>query len=114
MSLTDKVNKDMKVIQKLIMGLIIISLFNAPLTLAAEKVSKIRVLGMYCQACANGLKASLSPHKGVNGVQIDFAGRASKPSLVTMIYDDEKITEVKLRDLIRESGFKLVAEKKKK
>lgn len=102
----------MKMMKKLVISLVAIALLSISATQAVEKVSKIPVRGMYCPACAKGVEASLKSEDGVKDVQVKVAKRASAPSLVTVTYDDEKITEAKLRELISESGFRPLAERK--
>jgi copper chaperone CopZ len=67
---------------------------------------------MYCLGCAKGVEASLSAQEGVRSVKVEFRG--DRPSLVTVKYDDEKITEERLRELLREQGFEPLANKKRK
>ena len=103
----------MKIIQKIAIGFVAAAFLSPSAAQAAEKVSKIRVAGLHCSLCAKGLESSLTSIEGVKSVRIDMAGQASGPKLVTITHDDEKITEAKLRELIRESGFKPVGGKKK-
>lgn len=79
---------------------------------SADRISKISVRGMYCLGCAKGVEASLSAQEGVRSAKVEF--REDRPSLVTVKYDDEKITEERLRELLREQGFEPLANKKRR
>ncbi|MEW6207837.1 MAG: heavy metal-associated domain-containing protein [Acidobacteriota bacterium] len=81
---------------------------------AADRISKISVRGMYCLGCARGVEASLSAQEGIKSVKVKLAFREDRPSLVTVKYDDEKITEERLRELLREQGFEPLSNKKRR
>jgi copper chaperone CopZ len=73
---------------------------------AATKTSTIRVEGMHCKMCAASVTKALKATAGVEDVQVSYdKGEA------VIKYDDEKVTEAKLRDVINGTGFKAVEEK---
>lgn len=104
----------MKMIQQLVIGVVAIGFLSATAARGAERISKISVNGMSCSMCAKGLQASLKSKDGVRDVQIEMASQADKPALVAVTYDDEKITEEKLRGMIREFGYEPIAAKKRR
>jgi copper chaperone CopZ len=75
---------------------------------AATKTTKIRVEGMHCNMCSASVTKALKATEGVEKVEVD----AEKGEAVIQ-YDDEKVTEAKLRDVINGTGFKAVEEKAK-
>jgi mercuric transport protein len=88
-----------------------ISGFAAALTLAvmlatatafaATKTITIRVSGMKCGNCSSSVAKALKATAGVKEVEVSSA---KGEALIT--YDDEKVTEAKLREVINGTGFK--------
>lgn len=88
-----------------------ISGFAAALTLAvmlatasafaATKTVTIRVSGMKCGNCSSSVAKALKATAGVKDVEVSSAkGEA------VITYDDEKVNEAKLREVINSTGFK--------
>ena len=74
--------------------------------LAASKTVTIRVEGMHCKMCSASVTKALKATAGVEKVEVsDEKGEA------VIQYDDQKVTEVKLREVINGTGFKAVEEK---
>jgi mercuric transport protein len=74
--------------------------------LAVTKKATIRVEGMKCAKCSGSVEKALKATAGVEKVEIDLQ---KKEAVVE--YDDEKVTEAKLREVINGTGFKVVEEK---
>ena len=72
--------------------------------LAATKKSTIRVEGMKCSKCTGSVEKALKATQGVEKVEISL-------EQVVVEYDDAKVTETKLREVINGTGFKAVEEK---
>ena len=73
---------------------------------AVTKKATIRVDGMKCAKCSGSVEKALKATAGVEKVEIDLA---KKEAVVE--YDDEKVTEAKLREVINATGFKTVEPK---
>lgn len=68
---------------------------------------QLKVEGMHCQAgCANGIDKMLSQQEGILESKTTFDSSAS-----VIEYDQRKISENKIIDLIEEKGFKVEAKK---
>ena len=74
--------------------------------LAATKKSTIRVDGMKCSKCTGSVEKALKATAGVEKVEVSLERKE-----VTVEYDDEKVTETKLREVINGTGFKVVEDK---
>jgi copper chaperone CopZ len=69
---------------------------------AATKTTTIRVTGMKCNQCSASVAKAL---KATNGVQEAVISSEKGEAVIT--YDDEKVTEAKLREVINSTGFKV-------
>jgi copper chaperone CopZ len=69
---------------------------------AATKTTTIRVTGMKCNQCASSVAKAL---KATAGVQEAVISSEKREAVIT--YDDEKVTEAKLREVINSTGFKV-------
>jgi len=88
-----------------------ISGFAAALTLAVmlatasafatTKTVTIRVSGMKCGNCSSSVAKALKATAGVKDVEVSSA---KGEALIT--YDDEKVNEARLREVINGTGFK--------
>jgi len=72
---------------------------------ATKKTSTIRVDGMTCAKCTGSVEKALKATPGVEKVEVSLARKE-----VVVEYDDEKVTEAKLREVITGTGFTVVAE----
>ena len=68
---------------------------------AATKTTTIRVEGMKCNQCSASVAKAL---KATDGVQEAVISSEKGEAVIT--YDDEKVTEAKLREVINSTGFK--------
>ncbi len=69
---------------------------------AATKTTTIRVAGMKCNQCSSSVAKALKATTGVQEAEVSF-----EKGQVVITYDDEKVTEVKLREVINSTGFKV-------
>ena len=74
--------------------------------LAATKKSTIRVDGMKCSKCSGSVEKALKATPGVEKVEVSLDRKEA-----VVEYDDAKVTEAKLREVINATGFKAVEEK---
>jgi copper chaperone len=99
-----------KMKKKQIISTIVITLVLAlgAISVSAEtKKSIIRVEGMHCKMCSGSVEKALKATAGVEQVEV-----SSEKGEAVIQYDDQKVTEAKLREVINSTGFKAVAEKK--
>ena len=89
-----------------ILGLIFVLSLAAVSALAARKTARIRVEGMHCKMCSASVAKALKATEGVESVDV-----SDKEGLAVVQYDDQKVTEAKLREVINGTGFKAVEEK---
>jgi len=73
---------------------------------AATKTSTIRVDGMKCSKCSGSVEKALKATPGVEKVEVNLDRKEA-----VIEYDDAKVTETKLREVINSTGFKAVEEK---
>lgn len=73
---------------------------------AITKKSAIRVEGMKCKMCTGSVEKALKATPGVEKVEVSLERKEA-----VIEYDDEKVTEAKLREVINATGFKAVEEK---
>jgi copper chaperone CopZ len=73
---------------------------------AASKSVTIRVEGMHCGGCASSVAKALKATQGVEDVRVSF-----EKGEAWVQYDDQKVTEAKLREVINSTGFRVVDEK---
>ena len=80
--------------------------FTSIAAFAATKKSTIRIEGMKCSKCSGSVEKALKATPGVEKVEVNHE---KKEAVVE--YDDAKVTEAKLREVINGTGFKAVEEK---
>ena len=73
---------------------------------AITKKSTIRVDGMKCAKCSGSVEKALKATQGVEKVEVSWQRKE-----VVIEYNDEQVTEAKLREVINATGFKAVEEK---
>ena len=89
-----------------LLGLILVLSLGSLSVSAATKTTTIRVEGMHCNQCSASVAKALKATDGVEKVEVSQAkGEA------VIQYDDQKVTEAKLREVINGTGFKAVEEK---
>jgi mercuric transport protein len=96
----------MKKLLVLATAMFLIFVFTSIGVLADTKKSTIRVEGMTCNKCTGSVEKALKATPGVEKVEISLQ---KKEAVVE--YDDQKVTEAKLREVINATGFKTVEEK---
>ena len=69
---------------------------------AATKTATIRVSGMKCGSCSSSVAKALKATAGVQNVEVSY-----EKGEAVITYDDEKVTEAKLREVINGTGFKV-------
>ena len=86
-------------------GVLIVTL--GVITAAAfTKTVTIKVEGMMCAKCSASVTKALKATDGVEDAQV-----SSDKGEAVIKYDDQKLTETKLREVIKSTGFKVVEEK---
>ena len=73
---------------------------------AATKKATIRVDGMKCAKCTGSVEKALKATPGVEKVEMNLERKEA-----VVEYDDQQVTEAKLREVINATGFKTVEEK---
>ena len=73
---------------------------------AVTKKATIRVDGMTCAKCTGSVEKALKATAGVEKVEVSLERKEA-----VVEYDDEKVTEAKLREVITATGFKVVEAK---
>jgi len=72
---------------------------------AITKTVTIKVEGMKCPKCSASVTKALKATEGVEEAEV-----SSEKGVAVIKYDDQKLTETKLREVINSTGFKAVAE----
>ena len=72
---------------------------------AATRTVTIRVKGMRCGNCSSSVAKALKATQGVQEAQV-----SSEKGEAVVTFDDEKVTEAQLREVIDATGFKSEAE----
>jgi copper chaperone CopZ len=72
---------------------------------AATRKAVIRVEGMHCKMCSASVEKALKATAGVEQVEV-----SSEKGEAVIQYDDQKVTEARLREVINGTGFKAVEE----
>ena len=72
---------------------------------AATRTVTIRVKGMKCGNCSSSVAKALKATQGVQEVKV-----SSEKGEAVVTFDDEKVTEARLREVIDGTGFKSEAE----
>jgi mercuric transport protein len=89
-----------------ILGMILVLALGSLSVLAATKTTTIRVEGMHCNMCSASVTKALKATDGVEKVEV-----SSEKGVAVIQYDDQKVTEAKLREVINGTGFKAIEEK---
>jgi copper chaperone CopZ len=84
------------------MVLIAVLAFGAVSASAATKTTTIHIEGMKCNICSASVTKALKATAGVEKVEV-----SSEKGEAVIQYDDAKVTEEKLRDVINGTGFKV-------
>src|SRR5215208_5847234 len=89
-----------------LLGLILVLSLGAISAFAATKTTTIRVEGMHCKMCSASVTKALKATDGVEKVEV-----SSEKGVAVIQYDDQKVTEARLREVINGTGFRAVEEK---
>jgi copper chaperone len=89
-----------------LLGIVLMLALGASSVLAASKSVTIRVEGMKCNHCSSSVAKALKATDGVEKVEISH-----EKGEAVIQYDEQKVTEAKLREVINGTGFKAVEEK---
>jgi len=93
-------------ITNLIVSSVLVLTFGVITAAAFTKTVTIKVEGMKCEKCSASVTKALKATEGVQDAQV-----SSDKGEAVIKYDDEKLDEAKLREVINSTGFKAVAEK---
>jgi mercuric transport protein len=89
-----------------LLGLIVALSLAAASARAETRTATIRVEGMHCKMCSGSVAKALQATDGVEKVEVSH-----EKGVAVVQYDDQKVTEAKLREVINGTGFKAVEEK---
>jgi copper chaperone len=89
-----------------LLGIVLMLALGASSVLAVSKSVTIRVEGMKCNHCSSSVAKALKATDGVEKVEISH-----EKGEAVIQYDEQKVTEAKLREVINGTGFKAVEEK---
>jgi mercuric transport protein len=89
-----------------LLGLVLVLSLAAVSASAATKTVTIRIEGMHCKLCSASVTKALEATDGVWKVEVSH-----EKGVAVVEYDDQKVTEARLREVINSTGFKAVAEK---
>src|ERR1043166_6070241 len=93
-------------ITKLVVGSVLVLTLGVITAAAFTKTVTIKVEGMKCEKCSASVTKALKATEGVEDAQV-----SSDKGEAVIKYDDQKLDEAKLREVINSTGFKAVAEK---
>ena len=66
----------------------------------SEKMLVMKINGMHCEGCTSSIKEALASLDGVTKVSISLEKKKA-----TINFDDEKVSQEKLKKTITERGF---------
>jgi mercuric transport protein len=89
-----------------LLGVIIVLALGVVNASAATKTATIRVEGMHCKMCSASVAKALKATAGVEKVEVSF-----EKGVAVITFNDQKVTEAKLREVINNTGYKVVEEK---
>ena len=93
-------------ITKLVLGAVLVLSVGVITASAFTKTVTIKVDGMKCAKCSASVSKALKATEGVEEAQV-----SSEKGEAVIKYDDQKLTEAKLREVINSTGFKAAEEK---
>jgi mercuric ion binding protein len=89
-----------------LLGLVLVLSLGAASAYAATRTTTIHIEGMHCHMCSASVAKALKATDGVEKVDV-----SDKDGTAVIQFDDQKVTEAKLREVINGTGFKAVEEK---
>lgn len=90
-------------ITKFVTGVVLVITLGVITAAAFTKIVTIKVDGMKCAKCSASVTKALKATEGVEDAQVN----AEKGEAVIK-FDDQKLNEAKLREVINSTGFKAV------
>jgi len=93
-------------ITNLVVSSVLVMTLGVITAAAFTKTVTIKVDGMKCAKCSASVTKALKATEGVEDAQV-----SSDKGEAVIRYDDQKLDEAKLREVINATGFKAVAEK---
>ena len=93
-------------ITSLVVGVVLVLTLGVITAAAFTKTVTIKVDGMKCAKCSASVSKALKATEGVEDAQVN-----SETGEAVIKYDDQKLTEAKLREVINSTGFKAAEEK---
>jgi copper chaperone CopZ len=93
-------------ITKLVLSGVMLVTLGVMTAAAFTKTVTIRVEGMKCAKCSSSVTKALKATEGVESAEV-----SSEKGEAVIKYDDAKLDEAKLREVINSTGFKAVQEK---
>jgi copper chaperone CopZ len=93
-------------ITSLVLGLVMVLALGVMTAAAFTKTVTIKVDGMKCAKCSASVSKALKATDGVESAEV-----SSEKGEAVIKYDDQKLNEAKLREVINSTGFKAAAEK---
>ena len=88
-------------ITSLVVGGVLVLALGVITAVAATKTVTIKVQGMKCAKCSGAVTKALKATDGVEDAQV-----SSEKGEAVIKYDDQKLSETKLREVINGTGFK--------
>jgi len=92
-------------ITNLVVSVVLVLTLGVITAAAFTRTVTIRVEGMKCEKCSASVTKALKATAGVEEAQV-----SSDKGEAVIKYDDQKVNETKLREVINSTGFKAVAE----
>ena len=92
-------------ITSLVVSIVLVVTFGVITAAAFTKTVTIKVEGMKCAKCSSSVTKALKATEGVEEAQV-----SSDKGEAVIKYDDQKLSEAKLREVINSTGFKAVGE----
>ena len=96
----------MRKLTSLVVGVVMVLALGVMTAAAFTKTVTIKVEGMKCEKCSSSVTKALKATAGVEEAKV-----SSDTGEAVIKYDDSKLDETKLREVINSTGFKAVAEK---
>ncbi len=93
-------------ITSLVVGVVMVLTLGVITAAAFTKTVTIKVDGMKCAKCSASVSKALKATEGVEDAQV-----SSEKGEAVIKYDDQKLNEAKLREVINSTGFKAAEEK---
>ena len=93
-------------ITSLVVGLVMVLALGVMTAAAFTKTVTIKVDGMKCAKCSASVSKALKATEGVESAEV-----SSEKGEAVIKYDDQKLDEDKLREVINSTGFKAAEEK---